>query len=195
MTVIPFNPLNKKILGASIVDALLSGELHPLGNARSFSGAGIYSIYYNGPFEAYKPISGSDVPIYVGKAVPAGARKGVDIATSGRSLVNRLKKHAESIKAADNLNIEDFRCRYLVVDDVWIPLGETLVITRFTPIWNTIVDGFGNNPPGGGREKGMLSKWDLLHPGRRDAKKFKPRKETAEQIVREIETFFRSTRP
>lgn len=44
-----------------------------------FKGAGIYAIYYEGDFPPYAPISRkteTEIPIYVGKAVPAGARKG-----------------------------------------------------------------------------------------------------------------------
>ena len=33
--------------------------------------------------------------------------------------------------AAENLDVDDFECRYLIVDDIWIPLGETLLIGRF----------------------------------------------------------------
>ncbi len=192
MNVIPFNPLDKKNLGASVAEALLSSKPHPLGDIPSFSGAGIYSIYYDGPFKAYKAIAATDVPIYVGKAVPAGARKGVDKATSGRALLNRLKDHADSIRAAGNLDIKNFQCRFLVVDDIWIPLGEALVITRFTPVWNTIVDGFGNHDPGKGRHAGMRPRWDVLHPGRAWAERCQDRPETAEQIVREIEAFLRT---
>lgn len=33
--------------------------------------------------------------------------------------------------AATNLNIQDFYCRFLSVDDIWIPLTESLMIERF----------------------------------------------------------------
>ncbi len=107
-------------------------------------------------------------PIYVGKAVPAGARKGgygTD-GSPGRVLFNRLGEHSKSIDAATNLDLEDFRCRYLVVDDIWIPLAESLLINRFAPIWNRTLDGFGNHDPGNGRRAGQRPPWDVLHPGR-----------------------------
>jgi hypothetical protein len=47
----------------------------------------------------------------------------------GNVLFRRLKEHAESIRSAQNLDIKDFYCRFLVVDDIWIPLGESLVIS------------------------------------------------------------------
>lgn len=46
------------------------------------------------------------------------------------------------------------------------PLGESLLISRFRPLWNVIVEGFGNNPTGGPRESQKRSPWDTLHPGR-----------------------------
>jgi hypothetical protein len=42
---------------------------------------------------------------------------------TGEYLYKRLKEHRNSIEAAENLNIDDFYCRFLVVDDIWIPLG------------------------------------------------------------------------
>jgi len=194
---IPYNPLDKKHLGKSVADALLLKEIVPLNDIQSFIGAGIYAIYYDGPFPAYRDIRSSitEIPIYVGKAVPAGARKGnfgVD-SDPGQSLYKRLKEHSESIKQAANLNIDDFHCRYLVVDDIWIPLGESLIIAKFSPIWNKLIDGFGNHDPGSGRYNQMRSKWDTLHPGRSWAERLKTRQDTAEQIQIELENHIRQT--
>ena len=107
-------------------------------------------------------------PIYVGKAVPPGARKGgfgLGI-EPGPALFSRLREHAQSIKQTDELKIQDFYCRYLVADDIWIPLGEALLIERFQPLWNVLIEGFGIHTPGAGRKKQVRSKWDTLHPGR-----------------------------
>ncbi|MDG4280099.1 Eco29kI family restriction endonuclease, partial [Pseudomonas aeruginosa] len=135
--VIPFNPLDKKNLGASVAEALLTKEVHPLGDLPVFEGAGIYAIYYTGGFAPYAQVSRLNadgkfmLPIYVGKAVPPGARMGASLElAAGKVLHKRLKEHAESIKAAENLDIKDFHCRFLVVDDIWIPLGESLIIAR-----------------------------------------------------------------
>lgn len=191
---VPYNPLDKHNLGASVAEALLGRKLHPLGGLPSFHGAGIYAIYYTGRFPAYEQLSarnhgspdGPTLPIYVGKAIPSGGRKGATIpdGTKTKALWTRLKEHAESV-AATTLDLQDFQCRYLVVDDIWIPLGESLLIAKFTPVWNSLIDGFGNHDPGKGRYNGMRPRWDVLHPGRGWAEKCQPRSETAEQIARE----------
>ena len=178
----PFNPLNKKNLGFSVAEAMLEKPVEPLPPAAAFEGAGIYAIYYTGGFPVYKPITDKNknnkfgCPIYVGKAVPAGARKGgfgLD-APAGKALFQRLNEHAESIKETRNLKLDDFRCRYLTVDDIWIPLGESLLIEMFSPLWNKVLDGFGNHDPGKGRYEQQISPWDVLHPGRAWAAKLKP---------------------
>jgi hypothetical protein len=103
----------------------------------------------------------------VGKAVPKGARKGGNLdAVAGRALFDRLAEHGESIRSASNLNIADFRCRYLAVDDIFIPLGESLLVATYSPVWNSAIDGFGNHHPGSGRYQQKRSPWDVLHSGR-----------------------------
>ena len=194
--IIPFNPLDKTSLGSSVADALLARPAQPLGELGRFHGAGVYAIYYCGKFKPYAALTAINtadevrMPIYVGKAVPAGARKGgVLDAKPGRVLFNRLVEHAESIMATDNLDATDFHCRFLVVDDIWIPLGESLLIARFSPIWNSLIDGFGNHDPGGGRYSGIRPRWDVLHPGRRWAEKCRERKESARDIERDVVSF------
>jgi len=46
--IIPFNPLDKTNLGASVADALLARPAMPLGELAEFQGAGVYAIYYGG---------------------------------------------------------------------------------------------------------------------------------------------------
>lgn len=190
--VIPFNPLDKKHLGESVGQAMLKRPIVPLADLSEFRGAGIYAIYYSGAFPAYEALSSLSAeknwpPIYVGKAVPPGARKGlVSTSTKGSPLFKRLIEHKKSIEAAANLALEDFHCRFLVVDDIWIPLGESLLIAKFGPLWNQVIDGFGNHDPGAGRYNGLVPRWDVLHPGRAWAEKLKARAETALQIETEI---------
>ena len=169
----PFNPLDKKNLGESVADALLGEPVHPL-PPPAFIGAGVYAIYYAGPFPIYREISRHNRrgrwkwPIYVGKAVPPGARKGGFGlgAEPGQALFKRLGEHASSIEQAENLDLSDFTCRHLVVDDIWIPLGESLLVEMFSPVWNKQIDGFGNHDPGSGRYNQQRSAWDVIHPGR-----------------------------
>jgi hypothetical protein len=196
--VLPFNPLDKMNLGSSVAEALISAKAHPLDNIPAFNGVGIYAIYYCGPFKAYKLISAANkdklaqqVPIYVGKAVPAGARKGHVLADAlqSKSLSKRLAEHAESIRWAKNLDIGDFMCRYLIVDEIWIPLGESLMIAKFAPLWNAIVDGFGNHDPGQGQYQGLRPRWDVLHPGRPWAMKCKERTESDADILRDAHSY------
>lgn len=201
--IIPFNPLDKKNLGASVAEALVSQPVHPLGKLESFFGTGIYAIYYHGDYAAYSAISKPNqvdkgnpvIPIYVGKAVPQGARKGkvMPDPTKSKALFGRLQEHAESILATSTLNIEDFTCRYLVVDEIWIPLGESLMITKFSPLWNLFLEGFGNHDPGAGRYNGLSPKWDTLHPGRAWALKCRQREETQADVRREVQSYLSST--
>jgi hypothetical protein len=194
----PFNPLAKRQLAQSIAEALLISDLSPLPPSIRFPGAGIYAIYYSGAAPRYRKLieknaaSESLAPIYVGKAIPFGGRKGgMDFDSApGYSLFSRLSEHADSINETADLEIGDFRCRYLVVDDIWIPLGESLLIDRFRPLWNVLIDGFGNHAPGAGRYQQKKSPWDALHPGRRWAEKLQPPAKTVEIIESEIAAFF-----
>lgn len=198
----PYNPLDKENLGASVAEALLGRRVHSLGELTRFGGAGIYAVYYTGAFAEYAPIAKRnrddrfEAPIYVGKAIPEGGRKGGK-PTEGatQALFSRLRDHEKSVRASQNLDIADFYCRFLAVDDIWIPLGESLLIAKFSPVWNVLVDGFGNHDPGKGRYEGMRPRWDVIHPGRDWAEKCKARPETANQILVDIKTYLRTVAP
>ena len=194
----PYNPLDKFHSGESVAKALLTRPIDTLPPA-AFPGAGIYALYYTGGFPPYARITAKNLsgqwsaPIYVGKAVPPGARKGgYGLGeASGEVLFRRLREHAESIQQAENLSIDDFRCRYLVVDDIWIPLGESLLISTFSPLWNKILDGFGNHDPGAGRYNQQMSPWDVIHPGRPWASKLKPNARSRDEILKNIAEFLK----
>lgn len=196
---IPFNPLDKKHLGESVAEALLESPIHQLPPDR-FIGAGIYAIYYVGDFEAYRALSQANRndqflrPIYVGKAVPPGARKGGFGlgAEPGEVLSNRLKQHYKSVQDANNLDEHDFYCRYLVVEDIWIPLAESLLIEKFQPVWNRILDGFGNHDVGGGRLDQKRSSWDEVHPGRVWANSLNPCAQTGDVLIQRVKDFLDS---
>ena len=133
----PFNPLDVANLGLSITTAMLATEPTPIDEVGVFAGAGIYAIYYRGDQPEYKLLSEQNLdciesPVYVGKAVPSGSRKGVAVAKSvtTRTLSARLREHKRNIVAAENLNSEDFWCRWLVVEPIWISLGARIMINR-----------------------------------------------------------------
>jgi len=61
-----------------------------------------------------------------------------------------------------------------VVDDIWIPLAESRLISMFIPLWNHYLDGFGNHDPGAGHYNQQWSTWDEMHPGRPWAARLRP---------------------
>lgn len=193
--VTPYNPLDKKHLAENAASALLKQKSEVL-PPEPFEGAGIYAIYYVGDFDAYQPLvkinrKRLEAPIYVGKANPKGGRRGGDLdAPSGPALSDRLRKHSQSIEQASNLEVSDFRCRYLVLDDVWVGMAERMLISRHRPLWNVVVDGFGNNDPGARRATQYRSPWDVLHPGRPWAKKLAEGEITADGVRERIDEHF-----
>lgn len=185
-----YDPLDYDNLAGSVVTALLQAESFTLPPTRSFVGSGVYALYYQGKLPFYSHVAAANPqqpPIYVGKAVPTGARKGSHSPEtgSGKELYNRLSEHAKSVNQAENLQIAEFHVRYLVVVPVWITLAERFLISRFQPLWNTVIDGFGNHPPGQGRRNTKRSKWDIVHPGRAWARELQAA-ETAEQVIQLI---------
>jgi hypothetical protein len=180
-----YDPLNYDNIARSVVTALFERPLQPLPPSR-FAGSGVYALYYQGDFPAYARLTwdpGSE-PIYVGKAIPAGARKGgqSEKPSEGGELFGRLCEHAESVRAAENLALDHFRCRHLVVLPVWVPLAERFLIAHYKPLWNTAIEGFGNHDPGSGRSSMRRPRWDLVHPGRPWATRLRAA-ETAQEVL------------
>jgi hypothetical protein len=197
-----YNPLDKLNLAKSVAEALLDKKPDSLGSIETFDGAGIYAIYYNGRCKPYRLLAarnadGAEWPIYIGKAIPSGGRKGAALFSeiTGRYLWNRLRDHADSVRAASNLDIDDFQCRYLAIDDIWIPLGETLLIAHFKPVWNLYLEGYGNHDPGAGRYQGLRPMWDVLHPGRSWAEKCRDRPQTADDLAQHVAEFLKANQP
>jgi Eco29kI restriction endonuclease len=196
-----FNPLDKRNLGKSVVDALLTKPERPLGGLKKFLGAGVYALYYRGDYAPYATLSSRNqdegtIPIYVGKAIPQGGRKGtaIDVSLDSTAIFRRLMEHAESIQQVASLELVDFTYRSLTVDDIWIPLGEAFLIQRFKPLWNLVVEGFGNHTPGVGRFSGKRPLWDELHPGRPWAVNCQPPKHSNAEILTKVEVFMESLR-
>ena len=172
-SVLPFDPLAVENIGVTLAVELLEQPLHDLPPSQKFRGAGIYALYYGGDLEAYAPLRDLDraeggwrIPVYIGKAVRENAKKGFTARpVMENKLFNRIRAHAKSIMAAENLNARDFRCRYLVLNDAYIGLAESVLIAAFRPAWNGM--GLGSNVTGGIRMEGKASAWDSLHPGRK----------------------------
>lgn len=191
-----FNPLDMNNLAESIVSHIEQMEAVSLDAIPAFRGAGLYAIYYRGSHEAYRRLAAANAdacryPIYVGKAVPKGGRRGLASLehTSSTALSSRLRQHASSVRAAENLDIAHFAARWLVVEDIWIALGESAMIRRYRPVWNAVLDGFGNHDPGKGRISGRRSAWDTLHPGRTWAANYPERDDTAAQIAQDVRQY------
>ncbi|MFN8583939.1 MAG: Eco29kI family restriction endonuclease [Dehalococcoidia bacterium] len=185
-----YNPLDYENLTRNLVRELMDREEEPLPPSDTFVGAGVYALFYHGHFIHYQHprirSENGDWPIYVGKAVPPGARVGASARAraTGRTLYGRLREHAESIAAATNLELNDFRCRFLVVTPLWITMAERFLIEDFQPVWNVPIAGFGNHDPGAGRHQGEISWWDALHPGREWATRLRQTRTAADAQVR-----------
>ncbi len=197
-----FNPLARQHLAESIVSALLGAPLVPLAELAEFDGAGVYAIYYSGPFQPYAPLARANqtnpgsAPIYAGQAEPEGGRKGglLEDNPKTKKLFVRLNQHKKTIESANkSLALADFSVRWLVLDSIWLGLAEAMLINRYNPLWNAVVEGFGNNDPGGKRGKGRLPLWDSLHPGRSWAVGMDPPQFDKEKLLRRIEEHLTNT--
>ncbi len=192
-----YNPLDYANLTRSCVQELMSRGPYRL-PLDEFAGAGVYALFYEGDFAPYGPFqwTGAELPIYVGKAVPAGGRKGAIAGAHavGRPLYSRIEEHVRSIDAVSNLRLQDFLCRFLVVTPLWITMAERFLIEHYRPLWNVCIEGFGNHDPGSGRHQGEISWWDTLHPGRPWAARLRQSK-TAVMAEERLSGFLSSREP
>ena len=149
-------------------------ELPP---SKKFHGTGVYAIYYIGKNDLYKELAAKNriefsMPIYVGKAVPRGWRQARIENVSDKKtyeLNTRLKEHSRSLNQSNNLVLDDFLCRFMILEgsaSSLIGTVEAALIRYYKPIWNVKIDGFGNHDPGKGRYNQAKSEWDVIHPGR-----------------------------
>jgi len=165
-----------------------------------FTGAGVYGLYYYGNNDLYNHCKndglGEEYPIYVGKAVPPGSRRGVDANDSDScyALWNRVNEHYRSINSASNLHPDEFRFKAMVMhhpETDLISAVESHLIRIYCPLWNAVVDGFGNHTPGSGRFDQAKSDWDVIHPGRSFANKCRGVHNTEESIKQRIKQWKR----
>ncbi len=174
-----YNPLDYTSLSETLARELMGSELMPLSEVERFCGDGVYALFYCGDFPAYDELSNINLriagsfPIYIGKACPRTLTggdlyvNGGEMSEAKSRLYDRVANdHRKSIERAVNLDVSHFYCRMLVLNAVWVPLTESALIARYSPVWNSIVPGFGNHDPGAGRAAGRISRWDVLHPGR-----------------------------
>jgi len=186
-----YNPLDYANLTKSCVEELMRRGPFPLPLKERFPGAGVYGLFYSGGFEPYADVRCNDAsrPIYVGKAIPPGGRKGAKSGKPHYSLFDRIAEHVKSINATSSLRVEEFTCRFLVVTPLWITMAERFLLEHYQPIWNVVLDGFGNHDPGSGRYKGEITWWDVLHPGRGWAAKLQQTRSSADAQKR-LRDFF-----
>ena len=169
-----FDPAKPDLVGRFIALALVAQPRVPLAEVGNFYGAGVYALYYRGAHEAYRAISGKEAPIYLGKADPRSALATTPIEQETK-LAGRLKEHHRNIeRAAETLNINDFECRYLVVQTGWEKAAESFLINFFSPVWNSqtkICYGFGKHGDDPATRGNKRSPWDTMHAGRKWARK------------------------
>lgn len=181
-----------------VLEFAASTPVQPLPPPDVFTGAGIYLLYYTGPFSAYGPIAEGNrqslsMPIYTGKAVPRGWRQARETDQPSTALHRRLKEHAASISAVENLELADFRCRFVILEEEERSLIATVeagLIRRYKPLWNRGIDGFGNHDPGANRYGQVLAEWDTLHPGRSWEQRWQGQRPDRAKLMEKIQAYF-----
>lgn len=193
-----FDPSNPETVGKIVGQTLLEQNRQALGQVKRFYGSGVYALYYRGPFQAYQPIRGKETPIYVGKADPPTpyAKSFIE---QGQGLSRRLTEHAKSIRSASStLSLDDFDCRFLVVQSGWQKSAEDYLVKLFQPIWNNrLCYGFGKHGDAPTTRSNTRSPWDTLHPGRDWATRQgnKPNSQSQDELIEQIAAHFRDLPP
>lgn len=173
-----FDPTNPDTAGRLVALALLAQDRVRLDRIARTYGSGIYAIYYRGDHPAYKQLSRTETPIYVGKADP----RVPDASTAreqGPQLYGRLADHRKMIRVVGEyakqsqssapLLVEDFECRRLVCATTAQFAAEAHLIGIFKPIWNKefgICWGISKHGDSASTRKNKRSPWDVMHPGR-----------------------------
>ncbi len=171
--------------------------VQPLPPTGQFNGNGVYGLYLSGNHSIYQAIADLNreqfiLPIYVGKAVPPGWRQGRVSQNNSTALSARLREHSRSIEQSENLILSDFRCRFMLLNDQesnLISTVEAALIRLYQPLWNSVIDGFGNHDPGKGRYEQAMSEWDVIHPGRKWAKRLRGQSSKIDDIFIKIEMY------
>lgn len=175
-----FDPSDPKVVGRMVALALLAQIRVPLSAVEQTYGSGVYAIYYHGDHPLYAAISGTETPIYVGKADPVSG----DASTpreQGAKLTGRLLEHAGTIATAEAyaashpsdqfppIRLADFTCRRLVCATNAQLVAEKHLIGMFWPLWNSETKACWGMSKHGDAAKTRANKrspWDVAHPGR-----------------------------
>jgi predicted DNA-binding transcriptional regulator AlpA len=166
-----FAPANPGYMGRFTAAALLIQPRHQLNDVARFYGSGVYALYYKGDFAAYEKITGTETPLYTGKADPK-EKHATNPTEQGDRLWYRINEHRKSILAVSGqggIEVEDFEIRYLVTASGFEVNAEDQLIQYFKPIWNKetkICFGIGKHGDDHNTRKNKKSPWDILHPGR-----------------------------
>lgn len=157
-----FNPLDDKNIQKLFLSELDNKEFKTFDCIQSVTGQGVYVIWASElPYDFDK-----EKPVYIGKAVSPGGRKGDTGRFTSSPLKKRLLEHMKSIQKATNLNVANFKFKTISLDEHWTVYAEQLFIKTLNPLWNKNYDGFGNHAVGATRSEQKSSKWDATHPGR-----------------------------
>ncbi|SIO06796.1 Eco29kI restriction endonuclease [Burkholderia sp. GAS332] len=174
----PFDPANPDTAGRLVALALVAQDRIPIERIARTYGSGVYAIYYKGNHPAYKAVSGTETPIYVGKADPKQADAG-SAREQGPQLYGRLADHRRMIRTVgdyaianslpDPLRVDDFECRRLVCSTNAQLVAERHLIGVFKPVWNNEVGicwGISKHGDAAKTRANKRSPWDVMHPGR-----------------------------
>lgn len=176
-----FDPSDPKTVGRMVSMALLAQPMVPLGAVKPAYGSGVYAIYYAGDHPLYARISGTETPIYVGKADPSNGDASSP-REQGPRLTGRLIEHAATIATAERYALEnplapglsairlaDFKCRRLVCATNAQLVAERHLIRMFWPVWNSDTKacwGMSKHGDAASTRRNKRSPWDVVHPGR-----------------------------
>ncbi len=159
-----------------------------------FYGSGVYAIYYHGTSEpSYQPLSGTETPIYVGKADPKNPQAET-VEAQGQALFKRLAEHTKNMAKA-NLPLEDFLFRASPIQTGMQAAVEDFMIRLFRPIWNKeikICFGIGKHGDSATTRANKRSPWDTMHPGRKWAAATKTDQMARHEIEARIAEHFKT---
>ncbi len=176
-----FDPSDPKTVGRMVSIALISQPPVPLASVPSAYGSGVYAIYYRGDHPLYATISGTETPIYVGKADPQNPDAS-DSREQGSKLTARLQEHANTIAVSEAyaaegrlaaglhpIKLADFWCRRLVCATNAQLVAEKHLIRMFWPVWNSETKacwGMAKHGDAATTRRNKRSPWHVVHPGK-----------------------------